>query len=305
MTGIKAAIFADFDNDADKDLFLGCFTGENRLFRNNGDSTFTDVTQRAGLGGYFVEVAASADFNNDGQLDLYLGRYLDPRDALPTTLFYTRNSGGNSLLRNDGNLRFTDVTEEAGVRDGGLTLGVAWGDADADGLIDLYVVNDFGRNTLFSNNGDGTFRDVSEKSGTLDFGYGMSSTFGDIDNDGDLDIYTSNLHSGQRWYGQAATVYQYLITSVEQRTFFRDFPLYLEIVRLLGTDWSSLGNRIQKGNSLLINDGSGKYTDVAEAANANPFGWYWGSTMFDYNNDGLLDIYAANGYVTSKSKDDL
>ena len=73
MLGINVGIFADFDNDGDKDLFLGCFTDENRLFRNNADGTFADVTKDAGLGGYFVSVAAAADYDNDGNLDIYLG----------------------------------------------------------------------------------------------------------------------------------------------------------------------------------------------------------------------------------------
>jgi hypothetical protein len=303
-------IFADFDNDGDKDLFLGCANSPNRLYRNNGPNTekfytFTDVTEGAGLSGYFTTVAAAADYDNDGRLDLYFGRYLDPRKSLPDTLFYTRNSEGNTLVHNDGNLRFTDVTAKAGVRDGGLTLGTAWGDYDEDGDQDLYVVNDFGRKTLFRNDGDGHFSDVSVETNTLDIGYGMSSTFGDIDNDGDLDIYVSNVHSGQRWYGQAATLNQYLITSVKQGTIFEDFSLYKEIRGFAGDDWNAFGQRVIKGNSLLVNDGKGHFTDVSESARTNPFGWYWSSTMFDYDNDGRQDIYAVNGWISGKKKDDL
>jgi hypothetical protein len=310
LVGVSVGVFADFDNDGDKDLFLGCANGPNRLYRNNGPGengayTFTDVTEGAGLGGYFTTVAAAADYDNDGRLDLYFGRYLDPRTELPTTLFYTRNSQGNTLLHNDGALRFTDVTAKAGVREGGLTLGVAWGDYDEDGDQDLYVVNDFGRKTLFRNNGDGRFSDVSMDTNTLDPGYGMSSTFGDIDNDGDLDIYVSNVHSGQRWYGQAVTFHQYLMTSVKQGTIFEDFPLYNEIRRISGSDWNAFGQRVIKGNSLLINDGKGHFTDVSEEARANPFGWYWSSTMFDYDNDSRQDIYAVNGWISGKKKDDL
>jgi hypothetical protein len=305
MIGIAVAIFADFDNDGYKDLFLGCSTGPNRLYRNNGDGTFTDVTEGAGLGGVLVTVAAAADYDRDGQLDLYLGRYLDPRTELPTTLFYTRNGAGNTLLHNDGNFHFTDVTAKAGVREGGLTLGVAWGDYDDDGYQDLYVTNDFGRNALFHNNGDGTFADVSRETGTLDYGYGMSATFGDINNDGHLDIYVSNVHSGQRWYGQAATLYRYLLTSIKQGTITEDYPLYKEIYSAVGADYAAYGDRVVKGNSLLVNDGTGHFKDISEASHTNPFGWYWGSTMFDYDNDGRQDIYAVNGWISGKKKDDL
>src|SRR5262249_57434590 len=88
----NVAIFADFNNDGYKDLFIGVGTGHNRLFKNEGPGKdgqfrFTEVTEGAGLGGYWVTVAAAADYDNDGKIDLYLGRYFEPRKDLPTTLF--------------------------------------------------------------------------------------------------------------------------------------------------------------------------------------------------------------------------
>lgn len=305
LSGVNVGLFVDLDNDGDRDLFLGVFTGPNRLYRNDGDGTFTDVTDGAGLGGLMVTVASASDVDGDGLLDLYLGRYLDPRTELPDTLFYTRNGEGNSLLRNLGDLRFEDVTEQAGVREGGLALGVAWSDYDADGDDDLYVTNDFGRNALLRNDGGARFSDVSAEAGALDFGYSMSSSWGDVDNDGDFDLYVSNVHSGQRWYGQAATLRQYLLNSVRQGTIVHDFPLYREIYRYAGADWRTYGDRMVKGNSLLLNDGKGHFEEVAETAQANPFGWYWGSGMLDYDNDGRLDLYAADGWITGKTHDDL
>ena len=315
LPGVNVGIFADFDNDGYKDLFLGCYTGPSRLYKNVADPQdptkrkFVDVTAESGLkpkgDGDFVTVAAAGDYDRDGKLDLYLGRYLDARKNLPTTLFYTRNGEGNTLLHNDGNFHFTDVTEKAGINETGLTLGVAWGDYDNDGYPDVYVANDFGRNTLLHNNGNGTFTDVSKETGTIDPGYGMSATFGDIDNDGTLDIYVSNVHSGQRWYGQAATLYQYILTSIRQGTIFEDFSTYWEIYRLVGMDWKAYGDKVVKGNTLLLNDGRGHFTDVSEKSRVNPFGWYWSSTMFDYDNDGRQDIYAVNGWITGKKKDDL
>lgn len=312
LIGVNVGLFADFDNDGDRDLFLGRFTEPNRLYCNKGGGKFVDVTEDARVGiahlKNFVTVASAGDYDGDGRVDLYVGRYLDPRINLPTTLFYTRNSEGNSLLRNlseKDKLRFEEVTEAAGVRDGGLTLGVAWGDYDADGDADLYVANDFGRNGLYRNEGGGTFSDATAETGTLDFGFGMSAAFGDIDNDLDLDLYISNVHSSQRWYGQAITLHQYLITSIRQGTFLEDLPLYREILSFIGSDWHSYGDRMVKGNSLLVNDGAGRFTDVAESARANPFGWYWSSAMFDYDGDGWQDVYAVNGWITSHSKDDL
>ncbi len=313
--GVNVGIFADLDNDGHKDLFLGGFTDRSRLFRNAADPQspsgrrFVEVTDASGIrkkgDGDFVVVAAAGDYDSDGDLDLYLGRYLDPRKNLPTTLFYTRNGEGNTLLRNDGGFRFTDVTRQAGIDETGLTLGVAWGDYDADGDQDMYASNDFGRDALLRNNGDGTFTDVSHESGADDPGYGMSSAWGDIDNDGDLDIYVSDVRSGQRWYGQAATLYKYLLTSTRQGTILEDFGTYKEVFRNAGDDWTSYGDKVVKGNALYLNDGRGKFADVSEAANANPFGWYWSSTMFDYDNDGRQDIYAVNGWITAKSTQDL
>jgi FG-GAP-like repeat len=314
--GVNVGIFADFDNDGYKDLFLGCYTGRSRLFHNVADPQapggrrFVDVTDGLGLPNKgdsdFIVVAAAADYDNDGDLDLYVGRELDARKNLPTTLFFTRNAEGNSLLRNDGNFHFTDVTKEAGITENGITLGIAWGDYDNDGWQNVYIANDFGRDALLHNNGNGTFTDTSKETGAFDPGYGMSATMGDIDNDGDLDIYVSDVHSGQRWYGQAATMYQYLLTSVRQGTIFEDFPVYKQIYETVGgVDWSSYGDKTVKGNALYLNDGHGKFTDVSEASRANPFGWYWSSTMFDYDNDGRQDIYAVNGWITGKKKDDL
>ncbi|MFT5466240.1 MAG: hypothetical protein ACI8UO_001338 [Verrucomicrobiales bacterium] len=304
---LKAAhvsVFADFDNDGDPELFIGRSTAENKLYRNDGGK-FTDVTEEANLGHIFVTVAAAADYNNDGLLDLYIGRYLDPRTNLPTTLFYTRNSEGNTLLKNDGDLKFTDVTEEAGVRDGGLSLGVAWGDYDSDGLLDLYVSNDFGRNSLYHNEGDGTFTDVSVASGTIDISYGMSASFADLDNDKDLDIFVSNVHSGQRWFGNEATLKNYFMTSFKQGTLSEDKALLDEVVSLLDGDWAALGDRVIRGNSMFLNNGDGTFEDPSEEANVNPHGWFWGSVVFDYDNDGHQDIYAVNGWITGKNPDDL
>ncbi|MEQ1824612.1 MAG: VCBS repeat-containing protein [Pirellula sp.] len=305
LAGVHVAIFGDFDNDGDRDLFLGRSTGNNFLFRNEANGTFTDVTDQANVSGVWVSTASAADYNNDGKLDLYLGRYLDPRINLPSTNFYTRNGQGNTLLRNDGNLRFTDVTEEAGVREGGLSLGIAWGDYDRDGDQDVYVANDFGRNALFRNEGNGKFSDVSKESRTLDIGYGMSASFEDIDNDGDLDIYKAAVHSGQRWFGNSATLQRYIISSIQEGTILEDYSLYREIFSMIDGDWRSFGERVIRGNSLLLNNGNGTFADATEKCRVNPHGWYWSSAIFDFDNDGIQDVYSVNGWVTGLNKDDL
>jgi hypothetical protein len=325
-------LFLDLDNDGDEDLFVGRSTAPNKLFCNNGDGTFTEVkadspvaalAKNPGVSrsdvatrGEWTSVASAADFNNDGLVDIYVGRYLDPRTSLPTTLFYTRNGEGNTLLRNNGDLTFTDVTEEMGVREGGLTLGMAWGDYDNDGDADLYVANDFGRNAFFENQGaSGTkdakgnpgwkpFKEIARENGTLDISYGMSATFADADNDADLDLYVSNVHSGQRWFGNKATLQNYIANTLRQREFFGDAAIYDQLVELADDKWA-LGDRVIRGNSLFRNDGEKGFADVTEEAQVNPHGWYWGSLFFDFDNDGRQDIYAANGWITGKEPDDL
>ena len=305
LEGVAVAIFADLNNTGNADLFLGRSTGDNKLYRNNGGGTFTDVTATANLGGYWVSTAAAADYDNDGRIDLYVGRYLDPRTKVPTTLFYTRNGEGNTLLHNDGNYRFTDVTAKAGAREGGLTLGLCWGDYDGDGNIDVYVANDFGRGALLKNNGDGTFSDVTKEAGVADLGYGMSANLADLNNNGHLDLYVARVHSGQRWFGNEATLKNYIVTSLKQGTIAEDKGLYREVLGLVGDNWARVGDQVIRGNSLFFNNGDGTFRDVTEESHANPPGWFWGAAIFDYDNSGCQDIYVANGWITGKKPDDL
>src|SRR5262249_61601581 len=120
---VNVGVFADIDNDGHPDLFCASFYENCYLFKNNGDGTFTDVTESSGIRQVgMVTCCCFFDYNRDGKLDLYLGRFLDARTAIPDSFLYTRNGVGNILYRNDGNFHFTDVTEQAGVGDVGLAL---------------------------------------------------------------------------------------------------------------------------------------------------------------------------------------
>ena len=209
--GSGVALF-DFDNDNDVDIYFvngSDLSGivsptlpTNRLYRNDGD-TFTDVTTQAAVGdtGYGLGCCVG-DYNNDGFTDLYVTNY----DA-------------NVLYHNNGDGTFTDVAEHAGVDSRQFSSGCAFVDIDADGDLDLYVVNyvQFNPDTnpvctrqgiqtyctpeallgvpdvLYLNNGDGTFRDVSEQAGINEArGKGLGVVCGDVDNDGDVDIFVAN-----------------------------------------------------------------------------------------------------------------
>jgi hypothetical protein len=305
LDGVSVALFADYDNDGHKDLFVSRSFKPNQLFHNRGDGTFEDVTARAGLGAdNCTTVASWVDYNNDGWLDLYVGRYLDPREKIPTT-FYARNGEPNQLYRNNGDGTFTNVTEEAGVGDVGLCLGTAFGDYNDDGYPDLFVANDFGRKTLYRNNGDGTFTDVTVQTGTLAYGAGMSATIGDYDNDGRLDLYVAHIRSEEAWFAEWPTVLRYLVNAWRQGMWWTAMPMFFEIFKQSGCKFVRVFKDMASGNTLLRNKGDGTFEDVTWQTNANPPGWFWGTNLADFDNDGWQDIYAANGWVYNEPDTDI
>src|SRR3990172_4202490 len=183
-------LWSDYDNDGDKDLFAAV-DDENtysRLYRNDGASGFTDVTIESGIGTVpsSCNAACWGDYNNDGWLDLYVTHYSEFEH--------------NYLYKNNGDGTFMDVTDIAGVADTfyltgnfRLPLAVVFFDYNNDGWQDIYICNDhFTDNTLFKNNGDETFSDVSEQSNSNVSGFMMGIAVGDYDNNGYLDLYLSN-----------------------------------------------------------------------------------------------------------------
>ncbi|MCU1330128.1 MAG: hypothetical protein JWN34_5498 [Bryobacterales bacterium] len=297
LDGVSVALFVDYDNDGFKDLFVSRTFKPNQLFHNNHDGTFTDVTKKSGIGeDCCTTVGSWADYDNDGYLDLYVGIYLDPRLDIPTT-FYARNGKPDQLYHNNHDGTFTNVTEKAGVGEVGLCLGTVFGDYNDDGFPDIYVVNDFGRKTLYKNNGNGTFDDVTVHAGALAYGAGMSASMSDYDNDGKLDIYSTNIRSEEAWYAEWPTVMRYMANTWQQGVWMTDMPLYMQVMRQSGLKFVEVFQQMASGNVLLKNKGDGTFEDASEAAHANPPGWFWGASFEDFDNDGWKDIYAANGWV--------
>lgn len=301
----NAGIFADVDNDGDKDLFVARYLTSNKFFINKGDGTFTEQSKEFGVDFNSTSVAACfLDYDRDGFVDLYIGLYGDAFHQIPRLPFFAQNAPPNRLYRNEGGKRFVDVTETSGTGDTGWSLAVAVGDYNNDGLPDIAVANDFGKKCLFRNNSDGTFTDVAKEAGVLDFSGGMGLTFGDFNDDGRLDLYTSNINSNQRWFGEDMTVNQYMRNVARSRWLWLDAKDYWRFYKLVGSDWSDIGTQIGEGNSLFQNKGDGTFNEIKNS-HAVRAGWGWSVSFFDVDNDTDLDIYAANGWITNKNKDDL
>jgi hypothetical protein len=301
-----AGIFADVDNDGAADLVVVRYLEPIKFFRNNGDGAFTDESAQSGLDKVVVPGVSACflDYNRDGFVDLYVSVYGDAFHDVPRLPFFAQNGGKNRLFRNDGGRGFTDVTDASGVGDTGWSLAVAAADYDNDGWPDLVVANDFGRKNLYRNNGDGTFTEEAKRAGVLDFSGGMGVAWGDFDDDGFFDLYTSNINSNQRWFGEDYTISQYMRNVFRTRWLLKDAGEYWDFYQLVGSGWPKIGTQIGEGNSLFANNRDGTFRELKDS-HTNRAGWGWSVSFFDMDNDTKLDIYAANGWITNKLTTDL
>jgi hypothetical protein len=292
------AVFLDYDNDGWPDLFVAAARGGDRLFHNLGRGRFADVTAAAHIApGAWGSMPVVADYDRDGFLDLYVVRMGDEEGTTPRPNYRARNGTGSTLYHNNGDGTFTDVTGRAGVGYTGWGLAGAWGDYDGDGWPDVYVANEFGGNALYHNERDGTFRERAEEAGVADGGAGMGVAWADYDGDGDLDLFVSNMHANSAW-----------------ALFHPDFPAPIPWqYRLLGLlrpaevrrRSEDVIGRLTRGSTLYRNDGDGRFTDVSDAAGVRDTQWGWSAEFLDYDNDGRLDLYAVNGFISGPLQDDV
>jgi tetratricopeptide (TPR) repeat protein len=267
-------VWGDYDNDGRPDLYLVRW-GTDSLYRNNGDGTFTEVTdklfkKRDGSPGIDWANGCAAiflDYDLDGRLDIYVGNYFDEFDLwhLKTTKIMhddfekARNAGRNFLYHQNGDGTFTERGHALGIDDPGWTLAVGSADVNNDGWPDIYVADDFGPDQLFLNNKQGGFTNVTATAIGFDSKKGMNIDFGDMDGDGWLDMYVANI-----------TTSEYL----------------------------------QEGNMLWHNNGIGPdgnitFTDIALETGTYDGGWGWGAKFFDYDLDGDLDVIGVNGFISA------
>ncbi|MDQ2834840.1 MAG: FG-GAP-like repeat-containing protein [Acidobacteriota bacterium] len=285
LDNTACALFADLRNSGLQDLLVVCGSGP-LLFLNQGNGTFAIKRDAFKFKnppqGSFTH-AALADYDRDGRLDIYFCLYsyylgLD-QYHYPVPYFDARNGPANCLMHNEGDATFIEKTEIAGlnVDNNRYSFACAWGESTTSGLPDLYVANDFGRNNLYRNNGDGTFSTVSSSAHVEDAGAGMSACWSDLDNDGKQDIYVANMWSsaGQRVSTQA--IFQ---EKASQET-------------------RALYQRHARGNALYRNKGNGEFQNISRQAGVEMGRWAWCSDLWDFDHDGHPDLYVANGYISA------
>jgi tetratricopeptide (TPR) repeat protein len=334
---------ADIDGDGFDDLYVCQPAGlPNRLFRNRGNGTFEDITELSGLGvlentacalfadfensgrqdvivvrsngpllfrnvgggkfrakpdafhfenpprGTFTG-AAIADYDRDGWLDIYFCLYAfyqgSDQYRYPMPYYDAENGPPNFMMRNNRDGTFGDVTKQLGLDQNNTRFSFccAWGDYDGDQWPDLYVVNDFGRKNLYRANGDGTFTDVAREAGVEDVGAGMSGGWADFDNNGRQDLYVADM-----WTAAGLRVSQQNNFQKESSKSIRD-----------------LYRKHATGNSLFQNSGGGSFTDASARSGTMMGRWAWSSDSWDFNHDGFLDLYIANGMISGGTRQDL
>ena len=307
VDGGRGSAWGDYDNDGDEDIVAVGTYQPHVLYRNNGDGTFTNVADQAGIadprGGWG---SLFADYDNDGFLDLYITRG------------GWSGAAENTLYHNNGDGTFTDVTHTAGVADPQSSFCAAWADYDNDGYLDLYiadgVIGDGAANVLYRNNGDGTFTNIAESAGVANTGNSLGTAWGDYDKDGYIDLHVVN-------FGQSNVLYRNNgdgtftdVTSIAGMTlpvtdafvtFFLDVDNDADLDIFISNSGSFqafiagqiTGAAPHDGDRQVLyrNNGDGTFTDVTrESGLYHAFG-AMGANFGDIDSDGYLDIYLATG----------
>ena len=268
------AVWGDFDNDGYEDLLVYKW-GRPELFHNDKGKGFTRVTEMAGLPKWLnANSAVWLDYDRDGFLDLFIVGYwpddldlwhLKDTKMMPESFEYANNGGRKHLLRNRGRdadghwLGFEDVTLKMGITSTRWTLAVAAGNLCGTGYPDLFLANDYGVSELYANRGGKRFEEIGERAGVAERPKsGMNASFGDISNQGRFAVYISNI--------------------TEPKLLTQGNNLWVPRDAQAGQD--------------------PRYANLANTLGVEQGGWSWGAQFGDLNNDGLLDLYLTNGYIS-------
>jgi len=292
-TGMAAA-WSDYDGDGDLDLVVTAY-GHNTLYRNEGNSTFSDQSAPSHIGkevGFWTG-AAWGDYDRDGRPDLYVTGYAQyspganaglralqyevevPASLNPSSFRPERNL----LFHNEGDGRFAEVAAKAGVEGAdGRSLSAVWADFDADGWLDLYVANDVSDNALYRNQGDGTFENVSHAALVADYRGAMGLAVGDWDGDGDADLFITH------WIAQENALFSSRLADQAPRA------------RAAGPSASAADSPARPLQFLDEADRFGLGQIALDYVG-------WGTSFFDYDNDGRLDLFVANGSTFQREDD--
>lgn len=278
----RQPLIADFDNDGDQDIIITYVDEAHRVYRNEGELKFTEVTDIAKLGGEGLVggPATTFDVNNDGLLDLYIqyfGNYL--KGDLPTLKRRNENGGVNVLFINQGDFKFAQAKEALGANNSGWGQAVTHTDLNMDGWQDLIVGNDFGVNAYYINKQGKEFVDYAAKIGTSKPSYTMSLGLSDLNRDGVADVYVSNIVTMNKDQ-------KYVLPSEDTTAEFNPDKL--------------ANMRVVEGNDLFLSTLSEKgslqyqHSDLI-GRGASSTGWAWDADFFDVDNDGDEDLYVLNG----------